>query len=158
MMSIPDHENDCLTDACRGPERAGARATMKGDAGARGEPRRGSLEQRAVEQLRAVAAPWRFRVQEDAEGFPLIPGRWGQIEWFDGRDLAVYTTHPRLFRKLWAIPGMRRHQTGDTEIRAVFPPAALERVAIVIKARRRRTLTPEQARRLGAKTAYKATS
>ncbi len=129
------------------------------DAAAAGAARRQlSLQQRAVEQLRALAKPYRFRVQADIEGFPISPGRYGQIEWFDGRDLAVYTNRPRLFRKLWAIPGVRRHQTGDTEMRAVFPPEALEQVAAVIKTRRRRTLTAEEARRRGFKPAHRATS
>ncbi len=57
-----------------------------------------------------------------------------------------------------AIPGVKRHQTGDTEMRAVFPVEALEQVAGVIRARRRRELTPETARALGAKTAYRTTS
>jgi len=96
-----------------------------------------TAEQRAaLEQLRALAQPRRFRVQLDVEGFPIIPGRYGQVEWFDGRDLAVYATRPRLFAKLWAIPGVRRHQTGDTEMRAVFAPEALEQVAAVIRAKR----------------------
>ena len=109
--------------------------------------------QRALEQLRAVAKPYRFRVQADAEGFPVIPGRHGQIEWYcDGVNcsscllpgqfaLAVYTDRARLFTKLWAIPGVKRHQTGDTEMRAVFPAEALEQVATVIRARRKRTQT-----------------
>ena len=66
----------------------------------------------------------------------MIPGRLGQIEWFDGRELAVYTSRPRLFEKLWAIPGVRRHQTGDTEMRAVFPVEAIKQVATVIGAKR----------------------
>ena len=108
-----------------------------------------SERQRAVEQLRKVAKPYRLRVQADPEGFPTIPGRHGQIEWYcDGVNcsscllpgqfaLAVYTDRPRLFEKLWAIPGVKRHQTGDTEIRAVFPPEALEQVARVIRAHRK---------------------
>ena len=127
-------------------------------------------QQRVVEQLRALAEPYRFRVQLDAEGFPVIPGRYGQIEWYcDGVNcwscalpgqvaLAVYTDRLRLFEKLWAIPGVKRHQTGDTEIRAVFPPEAMEEVAWVIKARCRRSLSPAEARRLGMKTAYRVTS
>lgn len=108
-------------------------------------------EQRAAfTQLKALARPLRLRVVRDAEGFPVIPGRYGRIEWdCDGVNcwacplpdqfaLAVYSDHPRLFEKLWAIPGVRRHQTGDTEMRAVFPAEALEQVAGVIKARRRR--------------------
>ena len=126
--------------------------------------------QRAVAQLRTVAKPYQFRVQADAEGFPIIPGRHGQIEWYcagvncsscalPGQfALAVYTDHPRLFAKLWAIPGVKRHQTGDTEMRAVFPPEVLEQVAGVVKARRRCSLAPEEARRLSMKTAYRVTS
>jgi hypothetical protein len=72
----------------------------------------------------------------DAEGYPAIPGRYGHLEWFDGHDLAVYCDRPRLFAKVWAIPGVRRHQTGDHEMRAIFPPEALEQVAAVIRAKR----------------------
>jgi len=144
---------------------------MKGDkAPASGVRRQLSPQQRAVERLRALAKQHRLRVQVDAEGFPFIPGRYGQIEWHcDGVDcwscslpgqvaLAVYSARPRLFEKLWAIPGVKRHQTGDTEMRAVFPPEALEQVAGVIKARRRRTLAPEEARRRGFKPTHSATS
>ena len=132
--------------------------------------RHASEQQCAVEQFRALTTPYRFRVQTDAEGFPIIPGRYGQIEWYcDGVNchscgipgqfaLAVYSDRPRLFAKLWAIPGVRRHQTGDTEMRAVFPHEALEQVAGVIKARRRRTLAPEEARRRGFKPTLRATS
>jgi hypothetical protein len=109
-------------------------------------------------QLRSVAKPYHLRVAVDAEGFPVIPGRYGQVEWFDGVDLAVYSDRPRLFARLRAIPGVRRHQTGDTEMRAVFPPECLQQVAQVIKARRRRTLSPEEARRRGFKPTLRATS
>jgi hypothetical protein len=130
---------------------------------------------RAFVWLRELAKLNRFRLQADAVGFPVIPGKYGQIEWYcDGKDcaarfggfcalprqlaLAVHTNRPRLFEKLWAIPGVKRHQTGEQEMRAVFPPEALEQVAAVIKARRRRTLSPQAARRLGAGTAYRAGS
>ena len=144
---------------------------MKGAAAPASAVRRQlSLQQRAVEQLRALAKPYRLRVQVDAEGFPFIPGRYGQIEWHcDGVNcwscalpgqlaLAVHTDRPRLFGKLWAIPGVRRHQTGDSEMRAVFPPDSLEQVALVIKARRRRSLSSEEAHRRGFKPTHRATS
>jgi hypothetical protein len=144
---------------------------MKGDAAPASAVRRQlSLQQRAAEQLLALANPYRLRVQVDAEGFPFISGRYGQIEWqCDGVDcwscplpgqvaLAVYSDRRRLFEKLWAIPGVKRYQTGDTEMRAVFPPEAVEKVAGVIKARRRRTLAPEEARRRGFEPAHRATS
>jgi hypothetical protein len=104
--------------------------------------RQPSTQQRAVSQFKALTGPRRFRVQ-DIEGFPMIPG-YGQIEWFDGRDLAVYTNRPRLFARMWAIPSMRRHQTGDAAMRALFPLEALDQVARVIKARRKRTLVAEE--------------
>jgi hypothetical protein len=121
---------------------------MDGDARS---PRHVPERQRAVEQLHALASTHRLRVQLDVEGLPLIPGRYGQIEWFDGNDLAVYTDRPRLFARLWAISGIRRHQT-------VFPAEALEEIAGVIKARRRRTLSPDEARRRGFKPAHRTTS
>jgi hypothetical protein len=94
--------------------------------------RQPSLEQRAVEHLRVLAKPHRLRVRLDVEGFPVTPGRYGQIEWFGGVDLAVYTDRPRLFARICAIPGVGRDQTGDTEMRAFFPPQELASVAAVI--------------------------
>ena len=115
--------------------------------------RQPSAQQRALEQLRRLAKPYRFRVHADAEGFPIIPGRYGQIEWFDGRNLAVYTNRPRMFEKLWAIAGVRRHQTGDAEMRAVFPPEALAQVAAVTRARQKRTQTsPRSLQNLRSRT------
>jgi hypothetical protein len=93
---------------------------------------------RAFTLLRNLARPLRLRLIMDAEGYPAIPGRYGRVEWFNGRELAVYCGHPRLFAKIWAIPGVRRHQTGDDEMRAILPPEALEQVAGVIRARRQR--------------------
>jgi hypothetical protein len=110
-------------------------------------------QQRAVEQRRALTTPYRLRVQADAEGLPVVPGRCGRIEWYcDGVDcaarfggfcplprqliLAVYTDRPRLFEKLWAIPGVKRHQSTGREMRAVFPAEALCQVARVIRAKR----------------------
>jgi len=48
----------------------------------------------ALDDLRTWARPLRYRMSKDAEGFPIIPGRYGRIEWFDGRDLAVYCERP----------------------------------------------------------------
>ena len=90
-----------------------------------------SEQRRAAQQLRALAEPYRFRVRADAEGLPVIPGRYGQIEFYwDGVNchgcplpghaaLAIYTDRARLFSKIWSLPGVRRYQTGDSEMRAV---------------------------------------
>ena len=108
--------------------------------------------------LKALARPFCYRVVHDAEGLPVIPGRLGQIELHDGQALAVYTTRPRVFAKLWAVPGVRRWQTGALEMRALFPPERLVEVATEVGARRKRRLTSEVARNLGARTAFRATS
>jgi hypothetical protein len=108
-----------------------------------------TIPRSAIRVVRQLAASFRFRVRRDAEGFPLIPGRSGAIEWHcAGADchgcpergplLAVWTDRPRVFPKLWAIPGVRRWQTGDREMRALFPVETLEQVAGVIRARRKR--------------------
>ena len=108
-----------------------------------------TIPRSAIRTLRALAAPFRLRVTCDAEQWPRIPGRYGAIEWHgDGQDchgcpepgrlLAVWTDRPRLFAKLWAVPGVHRWQTGDAEMRALFPPEALEQIAGAIRARRRR--------------------
>ena len=100
---------------------------------------------------------------------PHAPAQRFQIWYCDGVNcsscslpgqflLAVHTDRPRLFEKLWAISGVRRHQIGDAEMRAVFSPKALEHVAKVIKAPRRRSLSPEDARRRGFKPTHGATS
>jgi len=127
-----------------------------------------SKQAKALARFRELAKPHRLFVRTDAEGWPVIPGRYGRIECYcDGQDcaagfrgfcalpgqfaLAVYTERPRLFQKIWAIHGVKRHQTGDREMRAVFPPEALEQVAGVIRARRKRTLSPDAARKLRAR-------
>lgn len=52
----------------------------------------------AAQQLRSIAAG--LKVQFDAEGWPVIRGRLGRIEYHDGRERAVYTHGPKMFRKL----------------------------------------------------------
>jgi len=96
--------------------RSGPDSMSNDSAIARAIRRRLSEQQRAGQQLQAVAKPYRFRVQADAEGFPIIPGRYGRIEWHcDGVNcwscalpgqfaLAVYTTRPRCSRSSWPSP------------------------------------------------------
>jgi hypothetical protein len=108
-------------------------------------------EQRsAMERLRAVAGP--YRVTPDIEGWPMIEGRLGRIEWSDPMPgmvtLAVFTDRRRMHAKILAIPAIQRHQTGDDELRAVFPTSALPVVASVIRARRKRTVSAASLRNL----------
>jgi hypothetical protein len=77
--------------------------------------------------LTTLAAPFRYRVVVDAEGWPVIPGRLGQIECHDGPAPAVYSTRPRIFARLWAVPGVRRWQVGDQEARGLVPLGYIQR-------------------------------
>ena len=105
----------------------------------------------AFSQVRRLAAPDRLRVVADAEGFPVIRGRLGDIEWHhaDETYLAAYTAG-RLDRRgrLLSLPGIIRLQVGDTECRILFPVALLGEVARTLQARRRKYLSPEQLAKL----------
>jgi hypothetical protein len=109
-----------------------------------------TAEQRlAFTTFRAAVAPLRLRVKTDAEGFPIAPGRYGQLEWYGEAGVcAVWTDRPRLFSRIWAVPGVRHHQTGDREMRAIVPIEGLGAVAAVIRARRRYSPSPAQLRNL----------
>ena len=113
---------------------------------------------RAFEQLRGLAKPHRYRVVADAEGFPVIACRSGAIEWYheEGVLLAAFTARRLMRGRLLALSGIIRHQIGDEEIRVLFPADRLPAAARLLGARRRRTLSPEVARKLGAGTAYRA--
>ena len=90
----------------------------------------------------ALSTPQPYRVRTDGDGWPIIPGRYGRLEWHNGQALAVYTNRPRLFARLSAIPGVRRWQVGDREERALVPAERLPEVAALIQARRKRGAGP----------------
>ena len=62
----------------------------------------------------------------------MIPGKLGHLEWHDGQTLAVYSNRPRVFTRLWAVPGVRRWQVGDQEARSLIP-VELPEVATLIR-------------------------
>jgi hypothetical protein len=100
----------------------------------------------AMRGFRKLATPLRLRLCRDAEGWPVIPGKLGSIEWHHGVILAVHTDRPRMFSRILGIPGVRPWQVGDHELRALFSAEVLPTVAAVIQARRRRR--PETAAHL----------
>src|SRR5262245_22574559 len=97
-------------------------------------------EQRIARDSLKNQAPG-YRVTLDREGWPIVDGRYGQIEYHDGRLLAVFSTHSRIIAKLLKLPNVQRHQMGDFEARMLFPVSALGEVAIVVKSRRKRVLS-----------------
>ena len=74
-------------------------------------------EQRKATAYRLAIAGG-YRVELDAEGWPMVPGRLGRIEYHDDTDVAVFTNRRRLHVRILAIPAIKRHQTGDEELRA----------------------------------------
>lgn len=92
---------------------------------------------RALERL-VGASGRRYRVKADGEGWPIVPGKHGQVEWHDGREIAVFTRSTRIAGRLLGVPGVKRHQTGDEEIRVLVPSGQFSEVCGVIRARRKR--------------------
>lgn len=79
-----------------------------------------------------------------------IPGKLGTIYpcGFNG-DLAVWTALPRMARRLAGL-GLRRLQAG-AESSYRFPVSQLDRVAAMIRAKRRRQLSPERRAEVSAR-------
>lgn len=101
-----------------------------------------------------AAARLRVRVVPDVEGFPIIPGRYGQVEYYGpeagtgAQRQRVFTATPKMIKRLLAIPGVRPQQMGDHEARLWFPagdPDCLRAVCRVIRARIRRLPTTARA-------------
>jgi hypothetical protein len=92
----------------------------------------------------------RLRVAADAEGFPIAPGRYGQLEWHDAGHVAIYSQTTRMLAKLLRIPGVRRHQVGDHEFRLlladdnVHDRTALGAIARLLRIRTRHVLSERQ--------------
>jgi hypothetical protein len=78
----------------------------------------------------------RYRIHTGTDGWPYIPGLYGRLEWDCG--YSVFTAHRRMIPKLLAIPGVSRHQMGDTEARMNLRPDAIRPVLDLIRARRPR--------------------
>jgi hypothetical protein len=102
-------------------------------------------EQRVMLQaLQASAGRW--RVEADDEGWPVIHGNGGRIEYHDGHTLAVYIETSRLDSRMLRLikAGCRRHQTGDGEARLLFDAVRLDAIAKLIRARYRTARTAYQ--------------
>jgi hypothetical protein len=79
--------------------------------------------------------PWMLR----------IPCKYGHI-YVHAKDALGASAAGRLITgKLAAIPGVRVHQRGDSEITVVFPPVVFPDVAALLQARKRRKVSKEQA-------------
>lgn len=88
-------------------------------------PRVTAETRHAATLMRKWVGP-RWRLTLDAEGYPVILGRYGRIEWHcDGQDchgdpepgplLTCWTDRRSRWKLLLAIPGVRGWQRGDDE-------------------------------------------
>src|SRR5438067_1055735 len=75
-----------------------------------------------------------------------IPCKYGHIFINGTETLGAYAAGRLIPGRLAALPGVRVHQRGDTEVSVVFPPEAFPAVAELLQARKRRKVSVEQAR------------
>ena len=75
-------------------------------------------------RLIAAVPGLRARITVDSEGWPLVQGRYGRLEWRGEPETSqesgspriyAYTDRKRTLFKLSAVPGVRPCQTGDDE-------------------------------------------
>ena len=92
------------------------------------------------------------RVGRDAEGWAIVPARYGRLEWrgseADGSARVwAFTDHPRLIPKLLAMAGVRKGQIGDSEAAVWFRAddrAGIQAAAALLRTRVRRAPTTGQ--------------
>jgi hypothetical protein len=72
-----------------------------------------------------------------------IPARYGWIGVAGPETLLAYCSAPRVIPRLLEIPGIVVRQRGDSEVAAAFGVSQLDDVARVLKAKRRRRMSPE---------------
>ena len=96
--------------------------------------------QQELEQLRALARPFRYRVILNSDGEAILPGIHGQVEWyaFKGETLAAHTEKVHTLKKLKNLSWASSHQIGDTEGSFLFPAERLEEMGTLLKLRRKR--------------------
>ena len=96
--------------------------------------------QQELEQLRALARPFRYRVILNSDGEAILPGVHGQVEWyaFNGEILVAHTEKKHTLNKLKNLSWVSSHQIGDTEGSFLFPAERLEEMGTLLKIRRKR--------------------
>ncbi len=90
---------------------------------------------------------WRFEEGGDETAWSAeVVCRRGKLYPFGGDDLLAWTDTRGVRAELLGLdPAVTPHQTGDREAVVRFPSRLLDRVAAVLRPRRRRTLDPERA-------------
>lgn len=107
-------------------------------------------EQRDAMTVLRLQIPAAWQVRRDDEGWPMVRGRYGRVEWHSSEAVAVYSQAMRKLHPLLGVPGVRRWQVGDDEYRLILPLAsgdyseALRGVGALIRVRTRRKSSEAQ--------------
>jgi hypothetical protein len=84
--------------------------------------------------------------------------KYGEIYPYSDTELAVMVTSIRLGNAMRSIPQLKAHQVADDAIIFRFSPVDFDLVAKWVKPFKRRQISTETMRNIGARTAYRCTS
>jgi hypothetical protein len=89
--------------------------------------------------------PWMHQIPCAGKGITIYP--------HGGTRLAVEIDYrPHIAKRVAALPGVQLHQDGTHEKTYLFDVALFDRIAAIVKPRRRRQLTAEQREALAARS------
>ncbi len=101
-------------------------------------------------EFRGLMNGFRFRLREDDEGTPYVPGKHGEIEWhsWDNETVAIYSNKSIAKGRLIRHPKSRIWQRGDDEVRVLVRREDILEVAKIIRPYRKRYISPERREQL----------
>jgi hypothetical protein len=88
---------------------------------------------------------------DDRRWLQQIPAKYGHIYIHEEDMLGAHASGRIIAGKLAALPGVDVLQRGDFEVNVAFPPDLFPTVAALLQARKRRRLSPEQAKSCAAR-------
>ena len=101
-----------------------------------------------VESERAVPSERTEFRSEEAPWLMVIPCQLGQIYPYGGSLLSAHTDHRCSRNRLMALDCCEIYQLGDTEVTVNFNVRDFDRVAELLKPKKRRRLSPEHRQKL----------
>ena len=104
----------------------------------------------SLKEFRGLMEGFSFRLQEDDEGTPYVPGKHGEIEWhsWDNETVAIYSNKSIAKGRLIRHPKCRIWQRGDDEVRVLVRRADILEVAKIIRPYRKRKISAERREKL----------
>ncbi len=104
----------------------------------------------SLKEFRGLMKGFRFRLRDDDEGTPYVPGKHGEIEWhsWDNETVAIYSNKSIAKGRLMRHPKSRIWQRGDDEVRVLVRQEDILEVAKIIRPYRKRYISPERREQL----------